>query len=117
MFKLLQNASLGLALYSPTFECMYAGRNLKYIGLASGKISIYFKYNIPIISSILKNYPENKPYKLGYEILNVDQIPKILKDFDSLFFREDPRKYFNKYLAYDNYRERLLYSISNYIDK
>jgi hypothetical protein len=117
MFKLLQNASLGLALYSPTYESMYTGRNLKYIGLSSGKISIYLKYNIPIISNILKNYPENKRYKLGYEILNVDQIPKILKDFDPLFFREDPEKYFNKYLAYDNYRQKLLYSISNYIDK
>ena len=113
--NLLKNVSLGLAMYNPTYDSMYTGLNLKYMGLSSGKISTYFKHNIPIISNILKNYPSYRKYKLGHNILNVNQIPRILKNFNPSFFKRDPKEYFNKYLSYDIYKDDLLNLINKYL--
>src|SRR5207247_2082046 len=37
----MQSADLGIALYCPTYQSEWVGRNLSHIGLASGKIAAY----------------------------------------------------------------------------
>ena len=60
---LLNSADLGITFYKPTYESMYTGKNLEYIGLASGKTFTYLKSNIPVyvneigeMSEIINDY-------------------------------------------------------------
>ena len=46
---LLGDVDAGIALYAPQAGNLWAGNNLKYIGLASGKISTYLQHGIPVI--------------------------------------------------------------------
>lgn len=110
---LLDKVNLGLALYKPTYDSMFTGKNLEYIGQASGKISTFFRYNIPVISNVLNNYSNINDFKIGYNIKNINEIPNILKCHKLENFNNEPKKYFNNYLSYDLYK----YNLLNEIDK
>jgi O-antigen biosynthesis protein len=45
---LIRSAALGVALYTPTFESPWVGRNIAHIGLASGKIASYLQHGVPV---------------------------------------------------------------------
>lgn len=69
MNKLLHSADLGIALYRPLTQDIWAGNNLKYIGMASGKISTYLQYGLPLLINEIgemSRYVEQ--YKLGISI-------------------------------------------------
>ena len=59
---ILNSVDLGITYYKPTFDNIYSGKNLEYIGLASGKTFTYLSNNIPVcineigdMSDIVKN--------------------------------------------------------------
>lgn len=49
MSKIIQSASCCLALYDPTYSGLTSGKNIKYIGLSSGKISMSLQHGIPVV--------------------------------------------------------------------
>ena len=49
--EMLHSADLGIALYKPTFDGIYTGNNLKFLGLSSGKIATYLQHGIPILTN------------------------------------------------------------------
>jgi hypothetical protein len=48
MDTFVQSADLGVALYCPTYENEWLGRNLAHIGLSSGKIASYLQNGVPV---------------------------------------------------------------------
>jgi O-antigen biosynthesis protein len=48
MTEFIQSADIGVALYCPTYANEWVGRNIRDIGLASGKISGYLQHGIPV---------------------------------------------------------------------
>ena len=47
--KIMNSADIGIGMYKATYESIFQGRNLEYIGLASGKICSYFQHGLPVI--------------------------------------------------------------------
>ena len=45
----LSGVDFGFAMYRPTYDSIYTGLNLKYIGLSSGKISTYLRFGVPLL--------------------------------------------------------------------
>jgi hypothetical protein len=112
---LLDKVNLGLALYKPSYDSMYTGKNLEYIGQASGKISTFLRYNIPVISNVLSNYSNGNDLKIGYNINDINEIPNILKRYRIENFNNEPKKYFDNFLSYDLYRHNLIKEINKLI--
>lgn len=55
---ILNGVDLGLAFYLEDGESIYTGKNIRNIGYASGKISTYFRYGVPVITNISGKYSE-----------------------------------------------------------
>ena len=51
MHKILHSASIGLAFYQSFPNSIWLGKNIKHLGLASGKISTYMQHGIPVITN------------------------------------------------------------------
>lgn len=47
--RLLVDADVGIAFYTPTYDNPYVGDNLRHVGLASGKVGMYLQHGIPVI--------------------------------------------------------------------
>lgn len=82
MHILLHCGDLGIALYKPNRQCIWTGNNLKYIGMASGKISTYLQHGLPLLINEIgemSRYVEQ--YKLGISLREGDFInPGILEN-------------------------------------
>lgn len=50
--QVLQGCSFGLAFYKPTYKSKYTGKNIKNIGLASGKLVTFLSHELPVITNI-----------------------------------------------------------------
>ncbi|KGM53857.1 hypothetical protein N800_03645 [Lysobacter daejeonensis GH1-9] len=46
--SVLGGISLGIAFYQPTYDSPYTGRNLRFVGHSSGKISTYLRHGVPV---------------------------------------------------------------------
>src|SRR6516165_5834114 len=46
---MLHGADLGIALYNPTYDTPWTGRNIANIGMSSGKIATYMQYGLPVL--------------------------------------------------------------------
>jgi len=57
MGAVLAGIAVGLAFYEPDFKGSYTGRNLQHLGMASGKISTYLRYGVPVILNDIGLYP------------------------------------------------------------
>ena len=49
MGKILHSADVGIALYQPIKNDIWAGNNIKYVGMSSGKIATYLQHGLPVI--------------------------------------------------------------------
>jgi glycosyltransferase involved in cell wall biosynthesis len=49
LFKLLHSADLGIALYKSHENSIWLGKNIRHVGLASGKISTYLQHGVPVL--------------------------------------------------------------------
>lgn len=115
MHKLLHSVDLGLATYCPDFNNKYTGKNIEFIGLASGKINTYLQNGLPVVTTSNEVLEESiKENNLGFSITSLDEIPDILKHFKpSQRINDSCIEFFSKKLSFDNYSKNLL----NIIDK
>ncbi|MGZ8935757.1 MAG: hypothetical protein ACXW04_12750 [Methylobacter sp.] len=109
MGSILSGVSVGLAFYKPTYDNASTGKNLKYLGLSSGKISTYLRYGIPIIvNEIGLLADEAQKHHFGCAVKSVDQIGIKLNEIDQPSYRENARKYFREHLDFKLHEEKIL---------
>ncbi len=103
--ELLEAVDLGIAYYHPTNIGIYDGKNLEFIGLASGKIFTYLQNGLPVclnqigeLSNLIEMYniglvyDKNTPFvltigndQLEYYKQNIPNIVPKVFDFEELF--------------------------------
>ena len=75
MGTVLAGVSAGLAFYEPDFKGPYSGKNLQHLGMASGKISTYLRYGVPVILNDIGLYPgEARRFGFGRVVESPEQI-------------------------------------------
>ena len=80
---LLHGADLGIALYHPTYDSAWTGRNIANLGMSSGKIATYMQHGLPVLINELGEISDHVREKaLGMVVRDVSEIPRILRDFD-----------------------------------
>jgi len=115
---LLGSADLGIALYDATYQSEYDGKNIKYIGMASGKIATYLQHGVPVMTNeigILSEYV--KRHQLGVVVNTPIDIALSLSNFDPTNLRKNCVKFFDKHLSLDRMISPLLGEIIELIDK
>jgi glycosyltransferase involved in cell wall biosynthesis len=76
----LKNADVAIVLYKSKEGNMFFGKNIREIGLASGKFSMYLMLGIPVIASNQTTYRELlKKYNFGGVIEDNEGFPKLLE--------------------------------------
>jgi len=56
MGSVLAGVDAGLAFYRPEYRSAYTGKNIEHIGLASGKISTFLRYGVPVVMNDIGQY-------------------------------------------------------------
>jgi glycosyltransferase involved in cell wall biosynthesis len=56
--SVLAGVDAGLAFYEPDYKTPYTGKNLQQLGTASGKVSTYLRYGVPVILNDIGLFPE-----------------------------------------------------------
>lgn len=78
---ILSGADAGLCPYQSGKGCPYSGKNLEYIGMASGKASTFLQYGVPIVIKNMTLWDDIvEKYKIG---LSINQ-PKEIANIDFL---------------------------------
>jgi len=78
---MLGDVDLGLAFYCPDYASIWTGLNLKYVGLASGKIATFLRFGVPVLVNRIgemANYVEDKG--LGHVVESVADIAAVLDE-------------------------------------
>lgn len=66
MHHLLGAADVGIAFYTPVNHDSTAGDNLRYLGMASGKLSTYLQHGLPVIVNEIGEFSTHvREYNLG----------------------------------------------------
>lgn len=77
--EFLSGCDIGIATYFPDDNDIFAGKNIKEIGLSSGKFSTYMMLGIPTVTTSNSMYRElNDQYNFGEVIENTGEIPAAL---------------------------------------
>ncbi len=113
MHVLLSNCDVGLAFYQTIIGSKYLGKNVKYIGASSGKISTFLSYGIPIITN-LRDWHAEMLTKFQYGI-QIDEIADLGEALNLISNRKNEFHYgaeemFSKVLNFELYESRLLYN-------
>ena len=96
---MLHGADLGIALYNPTYDTPWTGRNIANIGMSSGKIATYMQYGLPVLINELGEISSHVREKgLGAVIRDISEIPGILRRFDSGSMRSRCLAFFAEHL-------------------
>ena len=109
---ILASADVGFAFYCPQFTSKYNGKNIQYIGMASGKIALFLQHGIPVISNITGEMAEFiGTHKVGEVIKYVSQVWDILprQEWHSLSY--NCVQFFDAFLDLDKTSTSLLKQI------
>jgi len=118
MSTILSGVDAGIAFYRPDYAGSYTGNNIEFLGLASGKISTYLRYGVPVIANEVGLYAELiRKHKLGKIVSTPEDISNILLDFKNVNYTFNAKKYFSQCLDFNIYSENLLTKIRSIINK
>ena len=114
----LAGVSAGIAFYKPEYEGgIFYGKNLEYLGLASGKISTYLRYGVPIIINEIGLYAEEaRKFKFGCVADAPSELIECLNIINQESYGENAINYFSTKLDFNIYRENLWRSICSFVD-
>lgn len=95
---LLADADVGIAFYEPTYSTPYLGDNLRHVGLASGKVSMYLQHGVPVVvndRNLLGETVERE--RIGVRIDSCDDFPAALETIlaDLPGYRARARQFFD----------------------
>lgn len=108
MSDVLAGVSAGLALYRPNYNGPYTGDNLRYLGLASGKISTYLRYGVtPVMNDIGQYSSLAKIHGFGLIVEDADGIGILLETLTESAWsaRARARLFYKEFLDFNNYRD------------
>lgn len=106
MGSVLSGVAVGLAFYEPDLKDSYAGKNLQYLGLSSGKISTYLRYGIPVVMNEIGLFAdEARLHRFGYVVEYPHQIRNYLNNCLDKKFRHNALDYFINKLDFNIYRD------------
>jgi hypothetical protein len=109
MDEIMAGVSVGLAFYSPNSNNPYTGNNLKYLGLASGKISTFLRYGIPVIMNDIGMYSTlAKENKFGVVVESPNCIGAMLPFLVEPAMRSAAYEFYKNNLDFLNYKECIL---------
>jgi glycosyltransferase involved in cell wall biosynthesis len=100
--KMIKAIDAGIALYEPKYSGMYDGNNLKYLGLASGKISTYLQHGVPVImneNGIISEYIQQ--YHAGFVVKEIQEIAQVLHKVDQTKCKDGCYSLFSEVLDLD----------------
>lgn len=102
MGQLTDHVDLGVAFYTPSFQSKYTGNNLKYLGMASGKINSYLRHGLPVLCNEIGLMSEEiERHRLGFSISSVAEIPSVLAGYDRSDYEANCLDYFRTRLDLD----------------
>ena len=112
MGNILAGVSVGLAFYKPeygrNYYGHYIGKNLEYLGLASGKISTYLRYGVPVIINEVGLYAEEaRHFRFGCVVERPEQIKDRLDEISHEGYQQNAIDYFVKKLDFNIYRDKI----------
>ena len=118
LYNLPLSSDIGITLNQPTYKNKYTGKNIKYLGWSSGKLSIYLQCGLPVIinsewdiaNEVVKN-------RIGYIVdkgINVSDILKKIKGKDLEDSKIRCINFFENKLALNNYEKRIITLIKTY---
>jgi len=114
MGSVLSGVSVGLAFYEPDVKNLYTGKNLKYLGLASGKICTYLRYGIPVVINEIGLFAdEARLHRFGYVVEHPDQIRECLNHCLDEQYRRNALDYFKNILDFNIYRDDIWRRLSS----
>ncbi len=106
MSTILAGVSAGLAFYQPDYTSRYTGKNLEFLGLASGKISVFLRHGIPFIMNEIGTYSSlAKQYNFGIVVDEPIDISSALPNFSNPSWGENAKKFYTSNLDFINYRD------------
>jgi hypothetical protein len=108
MGTVLSGVSVGLAFYEPDFKGPYSGKNLQHLGMASGKISTYLRYGVPVILNDIGLYPgEARRFGFGRVVGSPEQIAGQLEYCSDARCGSSARSYFLEKLDFNVHAQAL----------
>lgn len=111
MGSILSGVSAGLAFYQPNYKRPLTGKNLEYLGLASGKISTYLRYGIPVIMNEIGVYAvEARQFQFGFVVDHPKNIKDCLKDICNKTYQKNAKHYFNTKIDFNIYKNDVFHS-------
>jgi hypothetical protein len=108
MSDLFNGISLGFAFYDEVPSDPFLGKNIRHIGLSSGKISTYFRHGVPVITNVTGELAELiESYGAGIVALSVAEgIARINEMTPAM--HEPARRLFVDVLDYQNHESKIL---------
>ncbi len=82
--NILNSASIGIAFYKPNYQTKYDGKNIKYIGLSSGKISTFLQNGLSFITNINISIKPTVNQHFCFEINEFNEFFTILKNYSDI---------------------------------
>ena len=118
MSTILSGIDAGLAFYSPDYGGgLHTGKNLKILGLASGKISTYLRYDVPVVTNEIGLYADEiRKHHLGAVVNGPDEIPGALIAMGNEDYSQSISRYYSEFLDFDIYADKLLTTVRSVID-
>jgi len=112
----ISQTDLGIAFYFATFASRYSGKNIEFIGCASGKIATFLRSGIPVITNVKNELTAELEKKgIGHVINSVENLNRTLVTFESKTYLSNIAKNFHdRVLAYENYAnltEKLIFEM------
>jgi len=113
--QMVSSADIGLCLYKEVSGDPFLQKNIRHIGLSSGKFAYYTKYGLPVISVRSKTYTElANHHNFGEDLEQFSELPgamhRIMADYDR--YSRESKSLFREKLAFDLYGESLIEKIS-----
>ena len=115
--SVLSGISVGLAFYRPNYIGGYCGKNLQYLGFASGKISTYLRHGVPIIVNEIGLYADAaRTHGFGIVVDRPSGIDDALHMITDGKFEIASRKYFHEKLDFNNYKDEFMQRLEGIVN-
>lgn len=106
MGGILAGVTAGLAFYEPDFKGPYTGNNLVFLGMASGKISTYLRYGVPVIINEIGLYAkEARRFRFGCVVDSPENIKDSFDEICHMDYRLNALDYFSTRLDFNIYKD------------
>jgi len=115
LYQQILSAEIGIALYYPSWSTPNTGKNLQYLGWASGKVSTYFQCGLPVIINQVGLISDDIiKYDLGYVLRKNEKISDVLKHVERIHLlqkKKNCKKFFSQQLDLNLYKDKILSAV------